>query len=96
MLAVRKTPQPVIGPEFQDNQFRLKSDDCAIDPRGTTGGCFAADAGVHDAMFVPCFLEPLLQQSDPGPVNVNTIARAETVAENQDGRRLGSLGVGHH
>jgi hypothetical protein len=37
-------------------------------------------------MFVPLVGEPGLQQSGPGLVNINTIASAQAVAENQYGR----------
>ena len=47
-------------------------------------------------MFVPCFFEPLLQQSNPGLVNINTKAGAETVTENKDRRWLVSLDIGRN
>lgn len=55
---------------------------------GAALGRVPANAGVHHPMFVPLFLQPGLQQSGPRLVNVNAVARAQAVAEHQNGWRF--------
>ena len=64
-----------------------------IDSSGAALGGLTTDTGVDYAMFVTLISEPRLQQSGPGLVNVNTVARAQTVAEDQDSRSIRTVAV---
>ena len=49
----REAAQAVVAAELEDDQVRRKVTQSRIDTGSAPFGRFTADAGVHDAMFVP-------------------------------------------
>ena len=92
--ARRKAAQAIVAAEFEDNQRRIERLDGAGDPRRPAFGRFAANTGVHHAMFVPLFLQTILQQRCPGLVNINPESGTEAVAKYEDGRGFCATGNG--
>ncbi len=86
-----ETTQTIVTAEFQDDQVGMEVFYGAINPGDTTLGGFAANTGVNDAMFVPLGFQPGLQQCRPRLVNIQPIAGAQTVTENQHSWRICSL-----
>ena len=87
----REAAQAIIAAELKNDKSGREHVDSL-----SNSGCAAlsgvtANAGVNHSMFVPLFLQPGLQQSGPGLVNVNTKTGTEAVTKDQDSRRYGRV-----
>ncbi len=86
--------QPVIGAQLHDDDRGLVQFECARQSLQPSAGCFAAHAGVHNAVSVPLVAQSLLQQGDPALSGLEAIAGTQAVAKHEDGtvrraRRVG-------
>ena len=84
--------ESVVAAELENDDSGLEALNSTVYAAGATLGCLPANAGVDDPMFVPLSLQPRLQQSGPGLVNVYAEAGAQAVAKHQNGGRFRAAG----
>ena len=92
----RKSSQPIVTAELDDNDSRRQAGDDIVDARGPAFGSFAADAGVDHAMFVTLLGKTGLQQCGPGQVYVYAVASRQAVAEHDQYGCLVGCGRSRH
>ena len=81
---------------YDDDDRGLVHFQCTRQSLQPAAGCFAAHAGVHNAVSVPLVAQSLLQQGDPALSGLEAIAGTQAVAKHEDGTfRRRARRVGH-